>query len=132
MMISVGSTKQKFKVYYEGKPYEVWLVEDVNKTARDLHFEGVEKAQPGQEECGMLDYEQSVILIEDGMSQAERDSTLLHELIHASLPRLSEASVLKLEDFLFPILRKHGLRFTKPSGRQTTRTSQGEKDDKGS
>ena len=63
--------------------------------------------------CGMLDADVLTVWVCSRLSEKEQASTLLHELIHASDYKLSEKTVSKLEEGLFPILWEYGWRPSK-------------------
>ena len=57
--------------------------------------------------------EYTLILIGADQSKPQRAKTLLHEAIHVVLPSMSEQDVRRLEEGLYPLLRRCG--FTYPS-----------------
>ena len=61
---------------------------------------------------GLAVYADQLILISDKLSPRETDQTIFHEMIHAAMPDLNERRVTTLEQRLFPVLRRFGLRFT--------------------
>ena len=57
---------------------------------------------------GVTLHEDSLILIGRDQSRAQKAKTLLHEATHAVLPALGERHVRRLEDDLYPVLRRCG------------------------
>ena len=107
----MASRKRIFKVRIGDDLYQVLPVADVEKAAHALKFGGVKKPRGSREIAGMVDLASKTILIDRYLSADEKDSTLLHEVLHVILPRLSEKNILKLESKLFPILNENGFRF---------------------
>lgn len=69
--------------------------------------------RPYKDTIGLVDVVKQKIVIAEKLTPKEKDSTIFHELVHISLPKLCERDVLEIEKHLFPILYAKGLRFLK-------------------
>ncbi len=60
---------------------------------------------------GITLQEHSLILVGRDQSEPQRARTILHEATHAIMPAMNERSVRKLEDGLFPLIRRCGFAY---------------------
>ena len=88
-----------------GLRYEIREVSNVLDEIRKMH--GSKMGFRG-ELSGVTFHEDGLILIGRDQSRAQKAKTLLHEATHAVLPALSERNVLRLENDLYPVLRRCG------------------------
>lgn len=109
-MTFVGNTKKSIRLKLGDDTYRVEFVKDVATHAYDLGIGDVKSTSANYD--GLVDFNRRVIVIDKKLSTKDQESTIFHELIHICLPYASERSVLKIEETLFPLLRKKGLKFT--------------------
>jgi len=110
-MTSVASTKKSLRLKLSDKIYRVEFVKDVATHAYDL---GVGDIKSSKEKLdGLVDFNRRVIIIDKKLSKSDQESTIFHELMHVCLPYASERTILNVEEMLFPLLKKRGLKFLK-------------------
>ena len=105
---SKGLSRLRKKLRIGGKGWVVEGVRDVPSQATQLPSYGFRGVRG--DILGLVDVPLRRILIKDGLNDFEDQATLFHELLHVSSPALSELHVTRIEQILYPILRKHGLR----------------------
>ena len=108
-MTFVGNTKKSLRLKIGDKLYRVEFVKNVATHAYDL---GVGDVRSSKEKLdGLVDFNTQLILIDRKLRREDQESTIFHELLHICLPYASERMILNLEEMLFPLLRKRGLKF---------------------
>lgn len=110
-MTSVANTKKSLRLKLGDKVYRVEFVKNVATHACDL---GVGDIKSSNEKLdGLVDFNKQIIIIDRKLRREDQESTIFHELLHICLPYASERTVLNVEEMLFPLLRKRGLKFLK-------------------
>ena len=107
----MGNTKKSMRLKLGDSTYRVEFVKNVATHAYELGVGDVKS--PRENLDGLVDFHRRVILIEKKLSKTDQESTIFHEMMHICLPYANERTVLKIEDMLFPVLRKRGLRLLK-------------------
>lgn len=101
----------KKSIKIRNKRYKINNVENVAESVPDLL--ALNYAKPFSDSVALINPVKHEIIMSDALKGKERESVLFHELIHITLPKLSERDVLTVERTLFPVLHKFGLRFNK-------------------
>ena len=107
-MTSVANTKKSSRLKLGDKTYRIEFVKNVATHAYDLGVGDVKN--PLENLDGLVDFNRRVIIIDRKLNKEDQESTVFHELLHVCLPYASERTILKMEEMLFPLLRKRGLR----------------------
>ena len=95
------------RVSIGGRRHKVLEVEDVRA---EVDKRGYEAGSKGLHGACLLKQKTVEILISSKLSDRQKASTLLHEVIHSILPDLPEEQVLRLERELFPFVWNRGFR----------------------
>jgi len=105
----VGVMGKTRKIKVRNKRYEIRQVENISESVPDLI--ALNYSRPFKDTIGLLHPKKDLILITEKLTEREKESTILHEIIHACLPNLTEKNVKNLEIRIFPTLYNNGLRF---------------------
>lgn len=99
--------RKKLKI--GAKQWSLEWVDDIPEECQHLREYGYRGIRGDY--AGLVDKPFQRILVKRGMGEYEHAATIFHELLHVSAPRLSEYTVKKIEERLFPILWGNGFRF---------------------
>jgi len=107
----VANTKKSLRLKVGDQVYRVEFVKNVATHAHDLGVGDIKS--PRERLDGLVDFNRQLILVDRKLRKEDQESTIFHELLHICLPYASERMILNVEEMLFPILRKRGLKFLK-------------------